>query len=95
VPAWTLENRFRPLRGASCDGLSLGDLEGDFTVLGADEDLAPGFERAVEEHAGEVVVHPALDGAPEGPGAELGVEALLGQERHRLVGELDLDVLGP
>src|SRR4028118_214046 len=41
-----------------------------------------------------MVVHPALNGAPEGPGAELWIEALLGQECHRLVGELDRYVLG-
>jgi hypothetical protein len=32
-----------------------------------------------------------LDGTPEGPGSELGVEALLGDELDCLFGELDLE----
>ena len=56
--------------------------------------MSPG-SRSREDHAGQLVVHPPLDGAPQGPRPELGVEALLGYQPDRPFSELDLYVLGP
>src|SRR5215211_4676784 len=69
-------------------------LEGEPPFLGADDHLVARVEGAAKNHAGQLVVHPALDGAPQGPGTELGVETLLGKKLYRLVGELHLYVLG-
>jgi hypothetical protein len=79
---------FRLLAGTSCDGCSLDNLEGELTIFCADDHLVLGLERAVKDHAGELVIYAALDGAAQGPGAELGVVALLGQEVDGFVGEL-------
>src|SRR5918994_3486460 len=75
-------------------GRSLRYLEAEVAFLGADNQPVASFERTFEDHAREHVIHPALDGAPQGTGAELGVEALLGDKCHGGVGELDLDALG-
>src|SRR5215212_6400547 len=74
---------------------SFEDLEAKVSLLGTDHHLVAGIQGAREDHARQLVVHPALDGAPQGPGSELGIEALLGYQPDRPLGELDLDVLGP
>src|SRR3712207_5715089 len=94
APTWPLRYFLPALGGASRDGCPLDDLEDELAPFCTDDYLVPRFERAVEYHAVEWVVLPALDGPPYGPVAELGVEAVLGQQCHRLVGELDPDVLG-
>src|ERR671916_979209 len=76
-------------------GRSAEYLEAKLAFPGADNDqLVAAFERTFEDHARERVIDPSLDGAPQRTGAELGVEALLGDQRHGGVGELDPDPLG-
>jgi len=74
-------------------GRSADYLEAKLAFLGADNQPVASFERTFEDHARERVIDPSLDGAPQGTGAELGVEALLGDQRHGGVGELDPDPL--
>ena len=76
-------------------GSPFDDLEGEPLLLATDEHLIARFERTGEDHAGELVVHPPLDGAAQGARPKLRVEAFLGDEFYRFVCELDLYVLSP
>src|SRR5215210_1193162 len=75
-------------------GRSVDYLESKLAFPGADNNqLVASFERTLEDHTREHVIHPSLDGAPQRTGAELGIEALLGDQCHGGVGELDPDPL--
>src|SRR5215212_2379401 len=93
-PSASLPARFVPARCSRHPRL-LENLEAEVSFLGTDHHLLAGVQGAREDHARQLVVHPPLDGAPEGPGPELGIEALLGDQLDRTLGELDLDALGP
>src|SRR5215211_1397022 len=76
-------------------GRSVDYLESKLAFPGADNNqLVASFERTLEDHTREHVIHPSLDGAPQRTGAELEIEALLGDQCHGGVGELDPDPLG-
>lgn len=77
------------------DGSFLDDLEGETPglVVRADDSPVPGFEDAREDHARQLVVDAALDGAAQGTRPELRLETLLGYEPDRPLGELHLDAL--
>src|ERR687890_2550911 len=75
-------------------GGPLDYLEGELAVLGADDKPVARVELTAQEHTGEPVVHPALNGAAQRACPELRVEAHLGDELDRSLGELHLDVLG-
>src|SRR5215212_9557537 len=85
---------FRWLLRPTRDYGSFDDLEGNSAFLNVDNHLVPGIEYASQNHPREFVIHAALDGAPQRTRPELRVEALLGQQFNRFVGELDLYVLG-
>jgi hypothetical protein len=72
---------------------ALDDLKGEIDLPGADYHLTAAVERPFEHHVGELVVHPALQRPAHRTGAELWLEALLGQQFDRLCGELELDAL--
>src|SRR5918997_537479 len=70
------------------------DVEGEPLILGVGNHFVARIEGTTKNHAGELVVHSALYGAPQWACAELRVEALLGDQLDRSFGELDLDALG-
>ena len=85
-----------PLLSFAChSGRTLDYLEGGLPALGADGYSAVRFERATKNQAGELIVYLTLNRAAQGTRPELRVKALLGDERDRFFGKLDLYVLSP
>jgi hypothetical protein len=66
-------------------------VEVEVAVPDADDDPLAAAQPAVEQQPGEPVVHLALDGPAQRPGAELGLVAPFGEPADRLRGELDVD----
>src|SRR5215211_7825465 len=93
-PSASLPARFVPARSSRHPRL-LENLEAEVSFLGTDHHLLAGVQGAREDHARQLVVHTALDGAPQRPGSELGIEAFLGDQPDRPPGELELDALSP
>ena len=79
------------LAGLLALGGRLGGLDVEVEVVVADADGDAGVlgELLAEQLLGEGVLDVLLDGAAEGPGAELGAVALLDEEALGLGGELD------
>src|SRR3989475_2256606 len=69
------------------------DIEAQLTVGSVDGDPVTFVDGAGENHSRELVLDQALNGSPERPGSELGIEALVREQLDRRVRELDLDVL--
>src|SRR5919202_2734933 len=67
------------------------NLEGEPAIVSTYGYLIAGTEGSVQHHPREAVIHPALDGPPQGARSELRIEALFGQELERSFGELYLD----
>ncbi len=92
---WELKTQNSKLRTAFLLLLALdgGRAQYELAVVDVEQDPGAGCDLAGEDHGGERILDQALDRALQWPGAEVGIEALMGQQPGGRLGGLDLETL--